>query len=52
VIPIVASFLARRKAEPKLISVRDWITTNGQVLTGAMMFMIGVVILGSGLTHL
>jgi len=52
VIPIVASFLARRKVEPKLLSTRDWITANGRVLTAAMMFMIGVVILGSGLTHL
>jgi len=52
VIPIVASLLARRKVEPTLLSTRDWISANGRVLTAAMMFMIGVVILGSGLTHL
>lgn len=52
VLPIVASFVAPSKTEPKLMSARDWITANGRVLTSAMMFMIGVVILGSGLTHL
>ena len=52
VIPIVASFLAPKKVQPKLVSARDWISTNGRVLTSAMMFMIGVVIFGAGLTHL
>jgi hypothetical protein len=52
VIPIVASFLAPKKVEPKLISARDWISANGRVLTSAMMFMIGVVIFGVGLTQL
>ena len=52
VIPIVASFLAPKKVQPKLLSARDWIGTNGRVLTSAMMFMIGVVIFGAGLTHL
>jgi hypothetical protein len=52
VIPIIASFLAPKKVQPKLISARDWISANGRVLTSAMMFMIGVVIFGAGLTHL
>ena len=34
------------------MSARDWISANGRVLTSAMMFMIGVVIFGAGLTHL
>jgi Sap, sulfolipid-1-addressing protein len=52
VAPIVASFVAPRRMEPKLISARDWLTTNGRILTSVMMFMIGVVILGSGLANL
>lgn len=52
VVPIVASLLAPKMVQPRLISARDWISTNGRVLTSAMMFMIGVVIFGAGLTHL
>jgi Sap, sulfolipid-1-addressing protein len=52
VVPIVASFLAPRRVEPKLIAARGWMTHNGRLLTSLMMFMIGVVILGYGLTRL
>jgi hypothetical protein len=52
VVPIVASFVAPRQMEPRLVSARDWLTTNGRILTSLMMFMIGIVILGAGLTHL
>jgi hypothetical protein len=52
VVPIVASFLAPRRVEPKLLAARDWMTHNGQLLTSLMMFVIGVVILGYGITQL
>jgi hypothetical protein len=52
VVPIVASFLAPRRVEPKLLAARDWMTHNGRLLTSLMMFLIGVVILGYGLTQL
>ena len=52
VIPIVASLLAPRQVEPKLLAARDWMTHNGRLLTSLMMFLIGVVILGYGLTQL
>jgi hypothetical protein len=52
VVPIVASFLAPRRVEPKLIAARGWMTHNGRLLTSLMMFMVGVVILGYGLTQL
>jgi hypothetical protein len=51
-VPIVASFIAPRRMEPKLVSARDWLIVNGRILTSIMMFMIGVVILGYGLTQL
>jgi Sap, sulfolipid-1-addressing protein len=49
VVPIFASLVAPRRMEPKLVAVRDWMTRNGRLLTSAMMFMIGVVILGAGI---
>jgi Sap, sulfolipid-1-addressing protein len=52
VAPIIASFVAPRRMEPRLVSVRDWLTANGRILTSIMMFMIGVVILGAGLANL
>ena len=52
VIPIAASFIAPRRVEPKLIAARDWMAHNGRILTSLMMLMIGVVILGAGLTQL
>jgi hypothetical protein len=52
VVPIVASFLAPRRVEPKLLAARDWMTHNGRLLTSLMMFLIGVVILGYGFTQL
>ena len=52
VIPIVASFLAPSRVEPKLIAARGWMTRNGRLLTSLMMFIIGVVIFGYGLTQL
>ena len=51
-VPIVASLVAPRRVEPRLLAARDWMTHNGRLLTSLMMFMIGVVILGYGLTQL
>lgn len=52
VVPIAASFIARQRVEPKLITARDWLSNNGRILTSLMMLMIGVVILGAGLITL
>jgi Sap, sulfolipid-1-addressing protein len=52
VVPIAASLIAPRKMEPRLIAARDWLAHNGRILTSSMMFMIGVVILGAGLSKL
>jgi hypothetical protein len=52
VVPIIASLIAPQRMEPKLISARDWLIVNGRIVTSIMMFMIGVVILGYGLTQL
>jgi hypothetical protein len=52
VVPIIASFVAPQRMQPKLISARDWLAINGRFVTSLVMFMIGVVILGSGLTKI
>jgi hypothetical protein len=52
VVPIAASLIAPRWMEPKLIASRDWLAHNGSILTSSMMFMIGVVILGTGIAEL
>lgn len=52
VVPIVASLVAPQRMEPKLVSARDWLAANGRILTSLVMFLIGVVILGSGLRDL
>jgi Sap, sulfolipid-1-addressing protein len=52
VVPIAASLIAPRRMEPKLIAARDWLGHNGRILTSSMMFMIGVVITGAGLSKL
>jgi zinc transporter ZupT len=51
-VPIIASFLAQRQVEPKLLAARDWMTQNRRLLTSLLMFAIGVVILGYGLNQL
>lgn len=51
-VPIVASFIAPGRVEPRLIAARDWLSQNGRILTSVMMFVIGIVILGGGLTKL
>jgi hypothetical protein len=51
VVPITASLIAPQRMEPRLIAARDWLARNGRILTSSMAFMIGVVILGVGITH-
>jgi Sap, sulfolipid-1-addressing protein len=52
VVPITASLIAPRWMEPRLIAARDWLVRNGRILTSSMAFMIGVVILGVGISNL
>lgn len=52
VVPITASLIAPRRMEPRLVTAHDWLERNGRTLTSSMMLMIGVVILGVGLTQL
>jgi hypothetical protein len=51
-IPVIFTLVAPKKAEPRLIVVRDWITRNSRIVTILIMVMIGFVIIGNGLTRL
>ncbi|PJJ62023.1 GAP family protein [Compostimonas suwonensis] len=50
--PIIVTLAAPRRMQPRLIVARDWITRNNRVVTALIMIMIGVVIIGSGLSRL
>ncbi|UFS60434.1 GAP family protein [Subtercola endophyticus] len=50
--PIIVTLAAPQKMQPRLLSARSWITRNSRIVTVLIMLMIGVVILGSGLTDL
>jgi hypothetical protein len=47
--PTLATVLAPTWMEPRLLAARDWITAHGAAVTGAVMILIGVVVVGVGL---
>jgi hypothetical protein len=51
-VPVLYAWIAPGKAEPRLITARDWIAKNSRIVTLLILVMIGVVIIGSGLTRL
>jgi uncharacterized membrane protein len=52
VVPIAATLIDPRRLEPRLLQARDWLSKNGGIVTTLMLFMVGVVIFGDGLTRL
>lgn len=51
-VPIVASLVRPQRTESWLVSARTWLTTNNRIVSILIMLMIGVVIIGNGLTRL
>jgi threonine/homoserine/homoserine lactone efflux protein len=51
-VPIIATLIAPARLEPRLRSARDWLSDNGALVTSLMLFVIGIVVLGAGLTNL
>jgi len=51
-VPIIATAVNPQRVEPKLIQARDWLSANGGLVTSLVLFMLGVVIVGDGLTQL
>ena len=48
-VPIIATLLAPRKMEPRLIDARAWLDDNGPTVTAWIMAAIGVLITGVGI---
>lgn len=51
-VPIVATLVAPKRMEPKLVDAREWLTRNGGTLTSLILFFIGVVVIGMGIARL
>ncbi|QIG38715.1 hypothetical protein G5T42_03780 [Microbacterium sp. 4R-513] len=52
VIPIVASVVARKEVQPRLVTAREWLLGHGEVLTGAILLLVGVVVVVIGIQRL
>jgi hypothetical protein len=51
-IPIVSARLRPDSSEKWLVPTHDWITTNSAIVSNLILVMVGVVIIGNGLTRL
>ena len=51
-VPIIFTLASPTRMQPRLVTARSWITRNSRIVTVLIMLMIGVVIIGSGLTEL
>jgi len=51
-IPIAATLISPAKSEPTLLRTRTMLADNSRYISIVIMLMIGVVIVGNGLTHL
>ena len=49
VAPTLATVFFPDRMEPRLVVARDWIGAHGAALTGVLMILIGVVIVGAGI---
>ncbi|HEY8320116.1 MAG TPA: GAP family protein, partial [Amnibacterium sp.] len=50
--PIIATLIAPDRMEPSLLRAEAFISKYGPIATAVIMLMIGVVIVGDGLTRL
>lgn len=51
-VPIIATIATPTRMEPRIIATRDWLTRNGQVLTSAIVIVIGVLVVAVGIGRL
>lgn len=49
VAPTLATVFFPDRMEPRLVVARDWIGAHGAALTGVLMILIGVVVIGAGI---
>jgi hypothetical protein len=51
VVPIILTLVAPTQMQPRLVSSRDWLERNGSYITAVVLLIVGLVILGSGLSR-
>jgi hypothetical protein len=51
-VPIIATVAAPERAEPHLRDAQDWLLRNGPVVTGVIVIVIAVAIVGTGISRL
>jgi hypothetical protein len=51
-VPIIATMVSPARMQPRLVVARDWLDHNGGHVTVVVLLMVGLVILGDGLTRL
>jgi hypothetical protein len=51
-VPIIWTLASPSRMEPRLATWHDWLNRNGRLLTASIMLMIGVVIMGAGVSDL
>lgn len=50
-VPIIVTLAAPERMEPRLVVWQDWLVRNSAVVTSLIVMLIGVVVLGSGLSR-
>ncbi|MGH3306197.1 MAG: GAP family protein [Nocardioides sp.] len=49
VVPTLATVFFPERMEPRLVAARDWVSAHGTAVTGAVMILVGVVVLAAGI---
>ncbi|ANJ25997.1 GAP family protein [Agromyces aureus] len=50
-VPIILTLAAPHRMEPRLVAAQEWLARNNGIVGSAILLMIGVVVLGSGLSR-
>jgi hypothetical protein len=50
--PVLLTYLAPARTEPRLVAARRWLEANGPAVTAITMLVIGILVILLGLTHL
>lgn len=50
--PVIYALVKPEQAQPQLQKIRDWVTQNNRIITILVMVIVGVVVIGHGLTLL
>jgi cytochrome c biogenesis protein CcdA len=51
-VPIIATLISPTRMEPRLVEARKRLDDNGRLVSGAMMVMIGMLLVAVGIAHL